>query len=179
MDQVFSLVLCTTKFIKAYDSHKCDPDRSVVKCRYLFWKKQQDHQTREYQRGKYHCTIDLLFDWFGLVCFANKNKKFSVVIQLIPSQSNRRSMVQRYFPLQYSLIKLTEHFFPDTVVGQRQSIPFFAGSCCRGWPSNPSLRSAETCLPRTLQSSRAIRAPKSLEDCLLEFPVLNLVTIVI
>jgi hypothetical protein len=30
--------------------------------------------TREYQRGKYHCTFDLLFDWFGLVCFANKNK---------------------------------------------------------------------------------------------------------
>ena len=28
-------------------------------------------------RGKYHCTIDLLFDWFGLVCFANKNKNFS------------------------------------------------------------------------------------------------------
>jgi hypothetical protein len=24
--------------------------------------------------GKYHCTIDLLYDWFGLVCFANKNK---------------------------------------------------------------------------------------------------------
>jgi hypothetical protein len=24
---------------------------------------------------KYHCTIDLLFGWFGLVCFANKNKK--------------------------------------------------------------------------------------------------------
>jgi len=29
---------------------------------------------REYQRGKYHRTIDLLFDWFGLVCFATKNK---------------------------------------------------------------------------------------------------------
>jgi hypothetical protein len=26
------------------------------------------------KRGKYHCTIDLLFDWFGLVCLANKNK---------------------------------------------------------------------------------------------------------
>ncbi len=25
---------------------------------------------RKYERGKYHCTIDLLFDWFGLVCFA-------------------------------------------------------------------------------------------------------------
>jgi hypothetical protein len=49
--------------------------------------------------GKYHCTIDLLFDWFGLGCFANKNKKLSVVILLIPNQSIRRSTVQRYFPL--------------------------------------------------------------------------------
>ncbi len=32
-------------------------------------------QSREYWRGKYHCTVDLLFDRFGLVCFANKNKK--------------------------------------------------------------------------------------------------------
>jgi hypothetical protein len=22
------------------------------------------------EQGKYHCTIDLLFDWFGSVCFA-------------------------------------------------------------------------------------------------------------
>ncbi len=26
------------------------------------------------KRGKYHCTVDLLFDSFGFVCFANKNK---------------------------------------------------------------------------------------------------------
>ncbi len=25
-------------------------------------------------KEKYHCTVDLLSDWFGLVCFANKNK---------------------------------------------------------------------------------------------------------
>ncbi len=25
-------------------------------------------------KGKYPCTVDLLFDWFGLICFANKNK---------------------------------------------------------------------------------------------------------
>ncbi len=31
-------------------------------------------QDRKYWRGKYHCTVDLLFDWFGLVCFENKNK---------------------------------------------------------------------------------------------------------
>ncbi len=29
-------------------------------------------------KGEYHCTIDLLFDRFGLVCFANKNKKFQL-----------------------------------------------------------------------------------------------------
>jgi hypothetical protein len=29
---------------------------------------------QEHLRGKYHCTVDLLFDLFGLVCFANKNK---------------------------------------------------------------------------------------------------------
>ncbi len=45
-------------------------------------------------KGEYHCAVDLLFDGFGLVCFANKNKKMSVVIQLIPNLSNRRSMVQ-------------------------------------------------------------------------------------
>jgi hypothetical protein len=33
-----------------------------------------DTLAREYLSGKYHCTIDLLFDWFRLVCFANKNK---------------------------------------------------------------------------------------------------------
>jgi hypothetical protein len=25
-------------------------------------------------KGEYHCTVDLLFDWFGLACFANKSK---------------------------------------------------------------------------------------------------------
>ncbi len=29
---------------------------------------------QEVLKGKYHCTIDLLFDRLGLVCFANKNK---------------------------------------------------------------------------------------------------------
>jgi hypothetical protein len=50
--------------------------------------------TREYQRGKYYCTIDLLFDLFGLACFANKKRDLSVVIQPIPNQSNRKSIVQ-------------------------------------------------------------------------------------
>jgi hypothetical protein len=32
------------------------------------------YNVREYLRGKYHCTVDLLLYWFGLVCFTNKNK---------------------------------------------------------------------------------------------------------
>jgi hypothetical protein len=27
---------------------------------------------REYLRGKYHYSVDLLFDWFGLICFVNE-----------------------------------------------------------------------------------------------------------
>jgi hypothetical protein len=30
-------------------------------------------------KGKYHCTIDLLYDWFRLVCFANKNKIYELL----------------------------------------------------------------------------------------------------
>jgi hypothetical protein len=40
-----------------------------------------DTHCREYQRGKYHCTVDPLFD-FGLVCFANKNKNFQLSYSL-------------------------------------------------------------------------------------------------
>jgi len=31
-------------------------------------------ETREHSRGKYHCAVELLFDLFGLICFANKSK---------------------------------------------------------------------------------------------------------
>ncbi len=36
---------------------------------------------------KYHCTIDLLFDWFGLVCFANKKNCQSLYSLLQTSQT--------------------------------------------------------------------------------------------
>ncbi len=40
--------------------------------------------------------------WISLFC--KYKQKLSVFIQLIPNQSNRRSMVQWYFPLWYSLV---------------------------------------------------------------------------
>jgi hypothetical protein len=43
----------------------------------------QDGFTREYYRGKYHCTVNLLFDWFGISrmttdnpCFYLQNRLF-------------------------------------------------------------------------------------------------------
>jgi hypothetical protein len=27
-----------------------------------------ERQSREYSRGNHHCTIDLMFDWFGISC---------------------------------------------------------------------------------------------------------------
>jgi hypothetical protein len=32
-----------------------------------------DGHTREILKGEVSFTIDLLLDWFGLLCFANKN----------------------------------------------------------------------------------------------------------
>ncbi len=36
--------------------------------------KKVNGRDREYYRGKYRCTIHLLFHLFGLACFANKNR---------------------------------------------------------------------------------------------------------
>ncbi len=32
-----------------------------------------DNLSKEYLKGKYHCTVDLLFDWFGISCMTTNN----------------------------------------------------------------------------------------------------------
>jgi len=54
--------------------------------------------SREYSRGKYHSTVELLFDWFGISCMIAANFCLYLQNRLIPNQSNRRSTVQWYFP---------------------------------------------------------------------------------
>jgi hypothetical protein len=39
--------------------------------------------TREYLRGKYHCTVDLLFDWFVISCMTTDNFRFYLQNRLI------------------------------------------------------------------------------------------------
>jgi hypothetical protein len=46
------------------------------------------------KKGKYHCTIDLLFDWSGLVSFANKNKKLAVVKQEVNGTADSKPVKQ-------------------------------------------------------------------------------------
>jgi hypothetical protein len=50
-------------------------------------------------KGTYHCTIDLLFDWFGICCMTTDEVLFLFGKQTNPNLSNRSSTVQWYFPL--------------------------------------------------------------------------------
>ncbi len=50
--------------------------------------------------GKYHCTDDLLFGWFGISYMTtDRQSLFLFAKQTDPNQSNRRSTLQCYFPL--------------------------------------------------------------------------------
>jgi hypothetical protein len=44
---------------------------------------------REHQRGKYHCTVDLLFDWFGISCMTTDNICFHLQNRLIQTSETR------------------------------------------------------------------------------------------
>ncbi len=48
---------------------------------------------REYQRGKYHCTVDLLFYWFGISCMTTDIFCFNLQNKLIETSETG---VQQY-----------------------------------------------------------------------------------
>jgi len=57
--------------------------------------------------GKYHCTIDVMFDWFVLVCFEIKNKNCQLpFIWLQTSQAGGRQYSDTS-PLSIPWINLT------------------------------------------------------------------------
>ncbi len=79
---VFFLPLCLTSLVNIGSLHQgsvlqrflCAVLKSYLARRACF-----PHQRPVYAQpgntkgGNYHCAVDLLFDWFGLICFANKN----------------------------------------------------------------------------------------------------------
>jgi hypothetical protein len=65
--------------------------------------------------GKYHCTVDLLFDWFGLVCFVNKT-------QFIPSHTANSKPVKQ--EVNGTGILPTLVFPALTLAGEAMILPF-------------------------------------------------------
>ncbi len=55
-----------------------------------------EHSLDELRQGilRGHCTVDLLFDWFGISFMTTAKFLFLFAKQANPNQSNRRSMVQ-------------------------------------------------------------------------------------
>ncbi len=49
--------------------------------------------TREYWRGKYHCTVDLLFVWFGIRCMTTDNFCFYLQNRLIQTSQTGHPLV--------------------------------------------------------------------------------------
>jgi hypothetical protein len=53
---------------------------------------------REYLRGKYHCTIDLLFDWLGISCMTTDNFCFYLQNRLIQTSQTGGQWYSDTFP---------------------------------------------------------------------------------
>ncbi len=49
----------------------------------VYLRRQPKPLAREYYRGKYHCIVDLLFDWFGISCMTTDNFCFHLQNRLI------------------------------------------------------------------------------------------------
>ncbi len=46
--------------------------------------------------GKYHCTIDLLFDWFGISCMTTDNFCFYLQNRLIQTGGQRYNDISHF-----------------------------------------------------------------------------------
>ena len=75
---------------------------------------------------KYHCAADLLFEWFGFDQTYKSPSNSTQAKQLNPNQSNRRSVVQWYFPLWskwvFSVFFISPFYFINST---RFNLPLF------------------------------------------------------
>ena len=87
---LFDIFYCNCQMFNAELSRK----RSFLRCAHTSFVLSPE-STHLLLKGKYHCATDLLFDWFACVELDRDLK-----VWWNPNQSNRRSAVQQYFPLQ-------------------------------------------------------------------------------
>ncbi len=71
----------------------------------LLWCKMP--KTREYQRGKYHCTVDLLFDWFQISYMTTDNFCFYLQNRLIQTSQTGGQRYSVTSPFSIPCLKLT------------------------------------------------------------------------
>jgi len=53
---------------------------------------------REYKRGKYHCTVDLLFYWFGIICMTTDNFCFYMQNRVIQTSQTGGQQYSDTYP---------------------------------------------------------------------------------
>ncbi len=63
--------------------------------------------TRVYQSGKYHCTIDLLFDWFGICCVTTDNFCFYLQNRLLQCSQTGGQQYSDTSPLVFTVSTYT------------------------------------------------------------------------
>jgi hypothetical protein len=66
--------------------------------------------TREIWRGKYHCTIDLLFDWFWINCMTTENFCFYLQNRLIKTSPTGSQWYSDTSPFSIPWIRLRHNF---------------------------------------------------------------------
>ncbi len=85
---------------------------------------------REYLRRKYHCTIDLLFDWFGISCMTTDNFCFYLQNKLVQTSQTGGQWYSDTSP--FSIYSLVPHFtgtwLPEPLPekGIYQRLPFYS-----------------------------------------------------
>ncbi len=95
-------------------------------CVPLEWADTSNTLNREYQRGKYHCTNDLLFDWFGISCKTTDNFCFYLQNRLIQTIQTGGEQYSDTPPLVFPALKHARAKLP-TLLAQLSFVIFAVG----------------------------------------------------
>jgi hypothetical protein len=69
------LIELATSAVAIFQAESSEREQQQLMPNLRLFLKNGRSKTREYLRGEYHCSVDILFDWFRQVCLAKKNKK--------------------------------------------------------------------------------------------------------
>jgi len=114
-----SFITFQTFFSSFYENYE-----KPIFCRKLF----QQPLKQGTLKGKYHCTVDLLFDWFGISCMTTDNFCFHLQNRLIKTGQTGGQQYSDTSPFSVPCLKPFVRNFQQ----------FFNGTCCKLDPSSVS-----------------------------------------